>query len=178
MRYFCIGWGQPSSIVVTGGCHKVSRILDVEWVSVFVCFISQLATLVAFTKRVEWSGVFPTCLFSPSLFFPTLSNPPLPPSPPSASSLPRLLSTCFCPSLFFRSLKSLPSADVYPRPLHHQLHLCLAQPHYRVSGHDSMGMGIARGEALVRFQRSLKNKVEDEIEGRSPGSDRGVADGQ
>ena len=41
-----------------------------------------------------------------------------------------------------------------------------------------MGMGIARGEAFVRFQRSRKNKVEDEIEGRSPGSDRGVADGQ
>ena len=143
-------------------------------------------------SQSDWSpGVAsfqPVSSLHPSSSRPSLLNPPLPPSPPPPSSLPaspllpprlpRLLSTCFYPILFFRSLTSLPSADAYPRHVHHQLHLCLAQPHYRVSGHDSTGMGIVKWESFARFQRSRKNKVEDEIEGRSPGSDRGVADGQ
>jgi len=139
-----------------------------------------------FYRRVgdlEWCGVFqlPSSLHSssqPSQFQPsslrtTLLSSPLPSS--------RLLSNHFYPILLFTLLKPLPPADAYTLPrshIHHPLHPCPAQTSYR---------DIQKGRCLKspRFElagaslrpRSFKNKVEDELEGRSGGIDRGVADG-
>ena len=52
-------------------CDKVSMVWDVERVSFSA--IGELGSWVASTKRVEWCRVLPTPLFSPPLFFPTLS---------------------------------------------------------------------------------------------------------
>ena len=86
-----------------------------------------------------------------------------------------LFSTFFYPIVFFTPLTPLPPVDLYTPKVTcpPSAAPCPAQTSYAVSGHESTGMGHAKGVLDSRAggpqssTPSFKNKGEDEIEGRS-----------
>ena len=104
MFFSSTGWDRPTSIVVFGACDKVLRIWEVEWGE--FSFIGELG--LELHPQREWSGMVSFQHTSSSQL--SLFQSSSPASSPLPSSC--LLSTRFCPILFFTSLTPLPSADV------------------------------------------------------------------